>query len=147
MSMLWPVQNSRLHRKQYTTVHLIQYLYWQNPFFSNVLFVDHALSAYIVLGLHWPRQNNALAELRVSNIEGAQFFYNVVYEADDWAQLEIHFCVIARDFEIFRIISSSARKWLIILTKAEQKSGLIYIRRFSFASASHNVLPNIVVVK
>ena len=68
------------------------------------------MSAHIVLDLDRPRQNNALAELRVSNIDGAQFFYNVVYEADDWAQLEIHFCVIARDFEIFRIISSSARK-------------------------------------
>ena len=41
------------------------------------------MSAHIVLDLHWPRQNNALAELRVPNIDGAQFFYNVVYEADE----------------------------------------------------------------
>ena len=61
----------------------------------------------------------------MSNIDGAQFFYNVVFESYDWAWLDIGFFVMACDFEILRKISSSARKGKIILTKAEQKIRLI----------------------
>ena len=85
------------------------------------------MRTYIVLDLHWPRQNNALAEFRVSNIDGARFFYNEVREADDWARLEIRFIKKACDFEILRKLSSSARKWKIILIKAEEKSRSISI--------------------
>ena len=73
------------------------------------MFVDYAMSVYIVLvGLAMTQTKQCLAEFRVSNIDGAQFFSNVVHEADGWARLEICFFVMACDFEILRKISSSA---------------------------------------
>ena len=53
-----------------------------------VLFVTQPRLPQIVLGLHWSRQNNASEEVRFSNIDGAQFFFSVLNDADDWSWLE-----------------------------------------------------------
>ena len=53
-SILWRGQDFRHHRIQYTTVDLLQYLQVQTNYhrtFFSVKFVDHAMSAYIVMGL------------------------------------------------------------------------------------------------
>ena len=52
-----------------------------------VLFVTQPRLPQILLGLHWPRQNNASEELRITNIDGAQFFFKALNDADnDWSR-------------------------------------------------------------
>ena len=67
-----------------------------------VLFVTQPRPPQILLGLHWPRQNNASEEVRFSNIDGAQLFYKALNDADDWSWLENHNLILAGDFGIQR---------------------------------------------
>ena len=66
------------------------------------LFVNQPRLPQILLGLHWPRQNNASEELRISYIDGAQFFFSALNDADDWSWLENHNLILAGDFGIQR---------------------------------------------
>ena len=79
----------RYHRIQYASKTIVS-------------FVNQPRLPQILLGLHWPRQNNASEELRISNIDGAQFFFSALDNADDWSWLENQYLILAGDFEIPR---------------------------------------------
>ena len=79
----------RYHRIQYASKTIVS-------------FVTQPRLPQILLGLHWPRQNNASEEVRFSNIDGTQFFDKAVNDADDWLRFEKHNLILACDFGIQR---------------------------------------------